>query len=89
MGMYQSDVHMNTSIIHKPMHEGSLWRHHIWVLFCLPGGCLLSGQLWTGISGRIFSESSAMRRRIKFGWLFEDEGSGGLFGGFVGGIADS
>lgn len=87
--MYQSDVHMNTSVGHKPMHEGSFWRHHIWVLLRLLRSHLFSGQLWTRISGRIFSESSAMRGRIEFGWLFEDEGFGGLFGGFVGGIADS
>ena len=87
--MYQSDVHMNTSVSHKPMHEGSLWRHHIWVLLRLLGGRLLSGQLWSRISRRIFPESGAMRGRVEFGWLFEDEGLGGLLGGFMGGIADS
>jgi hypothetical protein len=30
-----------------------------------------------------------MRGRVEFGWLFEDEGFGGLLGGFMGGIADS
>jgi hypothetical protein len=30
-----------------------------------------------------------MRGRVELGWLFEDEGFGGLFGGFMGGVADS
>jgi hypothetical protein len=87
--MYQSDVHMNTSVSHKPMQEGSLWRHHIGILFRLLCGRLFSGQLWTRISGRVFPESGAMRGRVELGWPFEDEGFGGLFGGFVGGVADS
>jgi hypothetical protein len=67
---------MNTSVSHEPMHEGSLGRHHIWVLLRFLGGRLLSGQLWSRISRRIFPESGAMRGRIEFCGLFEDEGFG-------------
>jgi len=79
---------MNTLIVHEPMHERPLRRHHIRILLRLLGSHLLLGQLRSWVPWSFFAETGAMGRGVELAGLLEDEGFTGFLAGRLGRMAD-